>query len=244
VPFLERHHARQRVGEELFKWLGSFPDPDDTDDDDVDFSRRDLSARNDRLGIVRGLLSMLVSALAVLGAVVYGCTDRISYADDDDDGTGNGGSSGTGNGGSKPSSGTGDGASKSSSGTGPSEPQADCESLCEEAQECPGATPGVDCAAECKLSEQEAAEAGCSGEWDDLMTCIAELEDICTIGEGDCVSEAGAYSDCIYGGSSSVSGTGASTGSGGDPCGGICPDKCIGYEVECCDLGCVACCGL
>jgi hypothetical protein len=73
---------------------------------------------------------------------------------------------------------------------------ADCVSLCEDRKECEGADRDRDCAAWCKGIESDAEEASCEDEWDDLVACESEQDDICRADENACDSETKAYSDC------------------------------------------------
>ncbi|HEX6764150.1 MAG TPA: hypothetical protein VF103_01705, partial [Polyangiaceae bacterium] len=65
----------------------------------------------------------------------------------------------------------------------------DCRLLCERREEanCEGDPgDGVDCEYQCKHEEDLVANAGCESEYDDLMTCIDELEDICEMFPNTC----------------------------------------------------------
>jgi len=73
---------------------------------------------------------------------------------------------------------------------------ADCESLCEDGNECEGAVKNDDCAGSCEKAEKAAEDAGCSDEYDDLVSCAGDQDDVCKPEEGACSSELTAYSKC------------------------------------------------
>jgi hypothetical protein len=77
--------------------------------------------------------------------------------------------------------------------------EADCTSLCEAAQSCPGAEPDTDCASQCRDAEELVDSYGCAAEFERYFSCIAELSDICSLSEGDCDTQAGALSACLSG---------------------------------------------
>lgn len=73
----------------------------------------------------------------------------------------------------------------------------DCETVCEESRECPGADDffeGVDCGDLCDLAEDFADAQGCLEEFEELNACGAAADDVCT--STDCQAEAQAYSEC------------------------------------------------
>jgi hypothetical protein len=77
----------------------------------------------------------------------------------------------------------------------------DCESICEDAKECEGATAEMkdaDCAKQCEDAAKAAEEAGCEDQYDDLLSC-ASGEDVCDPPEDACSAEGKAFSDCIAG---------------------------------------------
>lgn len=57
----------------------------------------------------------------------------------------------------------------------------DCRLLCERREEanCEGDVDNPDCEYQCKHEEDLVANAGCESEYDDLITCVDELDDIC-----------------------------------------------------------------
>lgn len=71
---------------------------------------------------------------------------------------------------------------------------ADCEGLCEDGQECEGAD-SEDCEASCEKTEKLNEAAGCEDQYDDLLSCIDDAEDICK--SDSCDSEGGKYVSCI-----------------------------------------------
>ncbi|MCC6554575.1 MAG: hypothetical protein IT372_16470 [Polyangiaceae bacterium] len=75
---------------------------------------------------------------------------------------------------------------------------ADCEGMCEDAKECEGAADTGDCAKACEDAEKAAEDKGCSDQYDDLLSCMDDQDDICTAGTG-CTSEATAYGTCLSG---------------------------------------------
>lgn len=59
---------------------------------------------------------------------------------------------------------------------------ADCESLCEERKDCGDATPDErarDCSKSCEAEEAVSERFGCRSQSDDLIDCIANLEELC-----------------------------------------------------------------
>ena len=73
----------------------------------------------------------------------------------------------------------------------------DCMSLCEDRKECEGADRDKDCAGECEQLESLAEKAGCEDQFDDMVVCEGEQDDICRADENACDSETKAYTDCI-----------------------------------------------
>ena len=76
---------------------------------------------------------------------------------------------------------------------------ADCESLCEDSKECPGADQSADCAKECAEMEQDVEAFGCTSEYDDFLSCSGDT-DICseTEAEEKCKDEASKFIACIF----------------------------------------------
>jgi hypothetical protein len=73
---------------------------------------------------------------------------------------------------------------------------ADCGSLCEEGQNCPDADPAVDCAQSCADVERLTEAAGCNGEYQTLLDCAADVNDVC-MSTDECYSETRLYADCV-----------------------------------------------
>lgn len=71
----------------------------------------------------------------------------------------------------------------------------DCESLCEDAKECDNATAEdkkEDCAKTCEDLAKD-----CEDEYDDVVSCMGDLDDICKFdATKDCQSELTAYGKC------------------------------------------------
>jgi hypothetical protein len=74
---------------------------------------------------------------------------------------------------------------------------ADCMSLCEDRKECKGADRDEDCSVDCNELESLVEKASCEDQFDDLLACEGEQEDICRADENACDAESQAYSDCI-----------------------------------------------
>jgi hypothetical protein len=75
----------------------------------------------------------------------------------------------------------------------------DCESACEDAKECDGATAEMkdaDCEKQCEDFRKLAADAGCEDQYDDAWSC-ASGEDVCEEDNDACAAEAKAFSDCM-----------------------------------------------
>jgi hypothetical protein len=76
---------------------------------------------------------------------------------------------------------------------------ADCESACEDAKECDGATDAqkdADCAKVCEDAQKAAEKAGCEEEYDDFWSC-AGGEDVCDPDENACKEESSAWVKCM-----------------------------------------------
>lgn len=75
---------------------------------------------------------------------------------------------------------------------------ADCVSLCEEAQSCPDADPGEDCDADCRAIEEVVDSYGCRPEFESYFSCIADLPNLCSL-PGGCETELAAVNACLSG---------------------------------------------
>lgn len=74
-----------------------------------------------------------------------------------------------------------------------------CVSSCEDAKSCDGADTSVDCQKSCDDGKKAAEDAGCSTEYDDLLSCASGVSDICNPGDA-CNTEATAFATCLLGG--------------------------------------------
>lgn len=74
-----------------------------------------------------------------------------------------------------------------------------CVSGCEDAKSCDGADTTVDCQKSCDDAKAAAETAGCSTEYDDLVSCASGVSDVCNPGDA-CNAEATAYVACAIGG--------------------------------------------
>jgi len=73
----------------------------------------------------------------------------------------------------------------------------DCESVCEDANDCPGATKTPDCGKQCDESEKAADKLGCKDQWNDVWDCAGD-EDVCKADSGKaCEKELNALSTCV-----------------------------------------------
>jgi hypothetical protein len=72
-----------------------------------------------------------------------------------------------------------------------------CTSLCERGQDCPGVSNEVDCADSCDELESEARRAGCGDEFDDFLSCVADISDACSTSLDECENESWEYSACM-----------------------------------------------
>ena len=70
-----------------------------------------------------------------------------------------------------------------------------CDSVCDDAQDCPGATK-VNCDDACGKSETLAEDAGCSDQYDDMINCLGDMNDICSDKDTSCDSKVSAYVGC------------------------------------------------
>lgn len=73
---------------------------------------------------------------------------------------------------------------------------ADCESMCEDGNECEGAK-SRDCAKECEELEKAVEKAGCEDQFDDLISCQSDVDDICKPPADACKSENSAFGKCM-----------------------------------------------
>jgi hypothetical protein len=74
----------------------------------------------------------------------------------------------------------------------------DCVSACEDGQECEGVEK-VDCEKECEDGAKAAEDAGCEDQYDELMSCVADQDDVCDIEAlaKACSSEGSAFQKCV-----------------------------------------------
>lgn len=72
---------------------------------------------------------------------------------------------------------------------------ASCDSVCDDAQGCPGATK-ANCDDACGKSETLAEDAGCSDQYDDMIDCLGDMNDICSEKDPSCDSKISAYMGC------------------------------------------------
>src|SRR5262245_22382679 len=74
----------------------------------------------------------------------------------------------------------------------------DCESLCEDGKDCEGADKDTDCGKTCDDAKKDAEDAGCEDQYDDYISCLGDLDDICKYDPTkDCKSEAEAMAKCV-----------------------------------------------
>src|SRR5687768_1557521 len=76
----------------------------------------------------------------------------------------------------------------------------DCESLCEDAKECENATDeqkDMDCAKDCEDGEKLVEEKGCEDQYDDVLSCRGDVDDICKPPADACDSEQEALNKCM-----------------------------------------------
>lgn len=79
---------------------------------------------------------------------------------------------------------------------------ADCEDVCEKANECPG-DDDDDCGKVCSEAETLSENAGCEDQFDDYISCIDDEDDVCVepgttdLSKIPCASEATAYGTCV-----------------------------------------------
>lgn len=76
---------------------------------------------------------------------------------------------------------------------------ADCESLCEDRKDCADSSPDErarDCGKSCDAEEKTAERFGCRPQADDLVDCIANLEELCDPAPDACGAEQSALFAC------------------------------------------------
>ena len=72
-----------------------------------------------------------------------------------------------------------------------------CKSTCEDAKDCAGADKSTDCDKECDDADKNADTQGCSDQYDDVVSCISDLDDICKFDPTkDCLSQETALGAC------------------------------------------------
>jgi len=74
---------------------------------------------------------------------------------------------------------------------------ADCVSLCEDRKECEGADRDQDCADHCEEVVSLVEKASCEDQYDELLSCESEQDDICRSDENACTTESNEYSACL-----------------------------------------------
>jgi hypothetical protein len=75
----------------------------------------------------------------------------------------------------------------------------DCVSACEDGKECAEASEeqkAADCDKQCEDGEKLAEKMGCEDEYDDLVSCYSDIDDICKPSETDCATEGAAAFAC------------------------------------------------
>lgn len=72
---------------------------------------------------------------------------------------------------------------------------ASCESVCEDQNECPAATK-VDCEDSCRKSEKLSEDADCSAQYDDMIDCMGDMSDVCSVKDTSCDPKISAYVGC------------------------------------------------
>mgnify|MGYP006969504486 CR=1 FL=1 len=70
----------------------------------------------------------------------------------------------------------------------------DCECICEEQNECPGAV-AEDCSTSCANTATLNAEAGCGAQYDALINCVSDV-DAC-VGGDRCAVEQSSWNSCV-----------------------------------------------
>ena len=76
----------------------------------------------------------------------------------------------------------------------------DCESQCEDRNECediPEEFKEDDCAKFCEEIEKDVEAEGCEDQYDDLLSCGGDIEDVCKPDEDACESEQEAFNKCM-----------------------------------------------
>jgi hypothetical protein len=78
---------------------------------------------------------------------------------------------------------------------------ADCESLCEDRKDCADSSPDErarDCSKTCEAEEKIVERFGCKPPSDDLIDCIASLDELCDPPPDACAGEQSALYQCNY----------------------------------------------
>lgn len=71
----------------------------------------------------------------------------------------------------------------------------DCEAMCNDAKKCEGAEQSVDCKKSCEDGEKAAESAGCEKQYEDILDCEDDQDDLCKADV--CSAEIKALTDCM-----------------------------------------------
>ena len=71
----------------------------------------------------------------------------------------------------------------------------DCESICEDGNECEG--PDQNCEKFCEDTEKRVEDKGCEDQYDEVVSCMGDIDDLCKAPETACASENAALNKCL-----------------------------------------------
>jgi hypothetical protein len=76
---------------------------------------------------------------------------------------------------------------------------ADCTSLCQQSNQCPGVNPMMptDCAKSCASADTLNVASGCADDYEQVVSCAGSQPDVCTTPATACSQEIATYQVCI-----------------------------------------------
>ena len=72
----------------------------------------------------------------------------------------------------------------------------DCTSLCQQSNQCPGAT-ATDCSRSCGSAATLNTASGCADDYAQVVSCAGSQPDVCTTPATACSAEIAAYQACV-----------------------------------------------
>jgi len=72
-----------------------------------------------------------------------------------------------------------------------------CKSSCDDANACAGVTTKKDCGSYCDKSQTLAEDANCSSQYDDFVSCVGDMDDVCNEKDTSCDAKGTAFFGCV-----------------------------------------------